>query len=228
MVPAIGARTSSRAEVVSRPADWRARCRRPGAPARAARRACLPAVRAGRLRLRAGWPRRHRRPPIAGRLPICSPGCAPRGPATGRVRARRRHAARGRRRGAQRAARMVVARGPFLSSSTRASASASCARAASSSAADSARSCTTMTSPAFTVAPSANGSETMASFASATSSTRSRSSVPGRVLSSWRAQAASSSDACERGEGAQRHAANSKRMDRSTACTCLVMPPMEM
>ena len=24
------------------------------------------------------------------------------------------------------------------------------------------------------------------------------------------------------------HAANSKRMDRSTACTCLVMPPMEM
>ena len=34
--------------------------------------------------------------------------------------------------------------------------------------------------------------------------------------------------ACERGEGAQCHAANSKRMDRSTACTCLVMPPMEM
>ena len=96
------------------------------------------------------------------------------------------------------AARMVVARGPFLSSSTRASASASCARAASSSAVDSARSCTTMTSPAFTVAPSANGSATMDSFASATSSTRSRSSVPGRVLSSWRAQAASRSDACER------------------------------
>ena len=38
--------------------DWRARCRRPGAPARVARRACLPAARAGRLRLRAGRLRR--------------------------------------------------------------------------------------------------------------------------------------------------------------------------
>ncbi len=34
--------------------------------------------------------------------------------------------------------------------------------------------------------------------------------------------------ACESGARAQLHAANSKRMDRSTACTCLVMPPMEM
>ena len=83
------------------------------------------------------------------------------GPATGRARARRRRAAA---RAASRraaAARMVVGSGPFLSSSTRASASASCARAASTSAADSARSCTTMTSPALTRAPSANGSDTM-------------------------------------------------------------------
>ena len=39
--------------------DWRARCRRPGAPAPLVRRACPAAVRAGPPRLRAGWPRRH-------------------------------------------------------------------------------------------------------------------------------------------------------------------------
>ena len=35
-------------------------------------------------------------------------------------------------------------------------------------------------------------------------------------------------DRQERSAYAMLHAANSKRMDRSTACTCLVMPPMEM
>ena len=137
--------------------------------------------------------RRPRLPRPGGRPRICSPGCASRAPATGRVRAPHRYAAHVRRRvvrsrrgswccaGRWRVPRRGtrprrVARGPRRARRPR------CAR-----------SCTTTTSPALTVAPSANGSETMNSAASATSSTRSRSSVPGSVLSSWRAQAASAS-----------------------------------